>query len=65
MSPSDNNSGSAASSSKTTSPSTDSSSSSSDGSMGSLEIAVLAMACAVFFGALIAVVSIFCIKVKR
>ena len=64
---SDNTSGgsSASSSSKTTSPSTDSSASSSDGSMGSLEIAVLGMACAVFFGALIAVVSIFCIKVKR
>ena len=52
------------SSTKTNSPSTDSSSNS-DGSMGSLEIAVLGMACAVFFGALIAVVSIFCIKVKR
>ena len=51
-------------STKTSSPSTDSSASS-DGSMGSLEIAVLGMACAIFFGALIAVVSIFCIKVKR
>ena len=61
MSPSDGNAG----SSKSSLPSTDGSSPSSDGSMGSLEIAVLGMACAVFFGALIAVVSIFCIKVKR
>ena len=63
MSPQDSKNG--KTSTKTSSPSTDSSSSSSDGSMGSLEIAVLGMACAVFFGALIAVVSIFCIKVKR
>ena len=35
------------------------------GSLGSLEIAVLGMACAVFLGALIAVVSIFCLRIKR
>ena len=39
--------------------------STSGGSLGSLEIAVLGMACAVFLGALIAVVSIFCIRIKR
>ena len=33
--------------------------------MGSLEIAVLGMACAVFFGAFIAVISIFGIRARR
>jgi hypothetical protein len=33
--------------------------------MGSVEIAILGMALAVFFGALVAVVSIFCIRAKR
>ena len=38
---------------------------SSAGGLGSLEIAVLGMACAVFLGALVAVISIFCLRVKR
>ena len=37
----------------------------SDDSLGSLEIAVLGMACAVFFGAFIAVISIFGIRARR
>ena len=37
----------------------------SSGGLGSLEIAVLGMACAVFLGALVAVISIFCLRVKR
>ncbi len=40
-------------------------SSSSDPVMGSVEIAILGMALAVFFGALVAVVSILCIRAKR
>ena len=35
------------------------------GGMGSLEIALLGMACAIFFGALIALVTICSIKYKR
>lgn len=38
---------------------------SSDPVMGSVEIAILGMALAVFFGALVAVVSILCIRAKR
>jgi len=37
----------------------------STGSLGSLEIAVLGMACAVFLGALVAVISIFCLRCKK
>ena len=37
----------------------------SSGGLGSLEIAILGMACAVFLGALVAVISIFCLRVKR
>ena len=40
-------------------------SNSSDPVMGSVEIAILGMALAVFFGALVAVVSILCIRAKR
>ena len=43
----------------------ESTSGSGGGGLGSLEIAVLGMACAVFLGALIAVVSIFCLRIRR